>query len=416
MQFQFHNVLGQVRGVELPASSLINVNKIGIDASSVGLAPTKKSDLVLWPDTETFYMLPWVENICAVMCEVHELDRDNQDADPRTILRITLEEIHDEMGFSYRARPELEFYLLKEDFTPFDNAGYMNLPPMDKGALLRREIVEKMSYFQLFAKTLHSECGPGQNEVEFEFNNALKAADGIQFVKQLVRMLAPKYGAKVTFMPKPFADAAGSGLHIHQTVLNAKGENIFQAKDGGLSEDAKHFVAGILKHVDEILSFCCPTINSFKRLVVGHEAPVYKTWGIANRIALIRVPGYESGRLEFRAGDPSMNIHLTLALLFNAGIDGIKKQIEPPEPSSADLDSLNQEELDKQSIELLPKTFEEALKKAEASSFVKNTVSKDLLEIFIKTKKRELESFRKEVGEFNNKKIEQWEIQHYWDY
>ncbi|MFX1254508.1 MAG: glutamine synthetase family protein [Promethearchaeota archaeon] len=415
IQFQFTNILGQLKGVELPASSLVNVNKIGIDASSVGLAPTKKSDLVLWPDISTFYLLPWVSqsNVCAIMCEVHELDTNKLDADPRSILRRTLEKIHDEMGLFYRTRPELEFYLLKEDFIPFDNAGYMSLPPIDKGSLLRREIVDKMSYFELFAKTLHSECGPGQNEVEFEFNDAMKSADGLQFTKQLVRMLAPKYNARVTFMPKPFADAAGSGLHIHQIVCNTEGENIFCKKDGGLSKEAEYFVGGLLNYVDEILAFCCPTINSYKRLVVGHEAPVYKTWGIGNRTALIRVPGYESGRLEFRVGDPSMNIYLVLALLLAAGVEGIKNQIEPPEPSTVDLDSYTKEQLIEMNVELLPKTLEEAIKKAETSSFVKQIISSDLLEIFVRTKKEEIDSFKKEVGEFNSEKIEPWEIKHY---
>jgi len=266
---------------------------------------------------------------------------------------------------------------------------------------LRRTIADDMLSMGIPVKTIHHECAFGQQEIEFNVLDALKQADNTQTAKLIIKAESTFEELISTFMPKPFPKQAGSGLHIHQ-YLTKEGKNIFSDEEKGISDTLLYFVGGILEHVDAMTAIFNPTTNSYKRLVPGHEAPVHKSWGIANRTALIRVPGYEKkARIEYRATDGATNIYLASALLLAAGLEGVKKKIEPIPPTTRNVEKLTSQELKEMGITRLPSTFDEALANLEQSNFVKEVVGKDILEIFFEVKRAESKGYQeaKALGE-----------------
>jgi glutamine synthetase len=287
----------------------------------------------------------------------------------------------------------------------------MDLEPFDPFSDLRREIVDYCLELGIDVKYAHAEVGPGQQEIEMDFVNPLKAADELQTMKQIVRVTADKKGYQATFLPKPFAGEAGNGLHIHQRLLDNNNESIFGNKSS-ISEHGLYYIGGLLKHSPAMTAFNNPVTNSFKRMTPGHEAPVYMSWGIGNRTALVRIPGYEESiRIEYRSADGASNIYLILALQLSAGLDGIANKINPPEPLSIDITKLPPETRKEKRIGQLPTNLFFALEAMSSSPFIEQVVSKQLLTVFHKQKLLEWD-------EYNSGKqaVTPWEFRQFLNY
>ncbi|MFX0207828.1 MAG: glutamine synthetase family protein [Candidatus Hodarchaeota archaeon] len=412
IQFQFTDIFGNLKGVEMPSYLLTKAlnERVGIDGSSVGLAHTKKSDLSLLPDPTTLQSFPWNPKVARIICDVKKQDGGPFDCDPRSILRRVLSEAESK-GFNYLTRPEIEFYVFQKG-QPVDNAGYMDIEPLDKHAEIRREMVDYMINMGMQPKTLHHECGPGQMEIEFMMDDALRTGDNVQTLKLITRMVAYSHGLISTYMPKPIEGKAGSGLHVHQ-ILEHNGKNLFGNNPYHPSEICTQYIAGLFAHSNALTVIGAPTVNSYKRLIPGQEAPVYLTWGIANRTALIRVPGYESNvRIEFRAPDASSNIYLVLAGMLAAGIDGIDKKMHPADPVDYDLDSLSELELVNKGIETLPSNLGLALEHFRNSELMKRTFGQVLIDAFSKVKEDEWNTYST-VENPKTSQVTQWEIDRY---
>ena len=413
---QFTGADGNLKGVELSKRAFSKIDQIGVDGSSIGFLRSKRSDMIISPDPTTVTVVPWQDNTACVFCDLRSTGSQERIAnDPRGILAEANKALIDEFGANYYARPEMEFYILDSKLNPVDSATYMGLPPRDKGYFVRKMIIETLELINLPFKTFHSEVGKSQHEIEFQSLPAVAAADGVQYFKQISKMVALNHTEDwlITFMPKPFIDDAGNGMHIHQMV---RGENtdLFQKSSSELSEFALHFIAGQLHYASEIAAITNPIINSYRRLVPGIEAPVYITWGIANRTALIRVPGYESGRLEYRAADAASNIYFTLAMLLTAGMEGVRKKMEPPPDADFDADILSLEELKARNVDLLPRTLVEALKMFKKSELTKKVLGSALHKELYEARMKEWEEFTNEYS-FEKKEVTPWELERYID-
>ena len=287
----------------------------------------------------------------------------------------------------------------------------MDLEPFDPFSDLRREIVDYCLDMGINVKYAHAEVGPGQQEIEMDFEDPLKAADDLQMMKQIVRISADRKKFQATFLPKPLAGEAGSGLHIHQRLLNTNNESIFGNK-AHISDYCLNYIGGILKHAPSMTAFFNPLTNSFKRLTPGHEAPVFLSWGIGNRTALVRIPGYEDSiRIEFRSADGASNIYLILALQLSAGLEGIEKKIPAPEPLSLDITKLSQELRKEKKIGQLPTNLFFALEAMTTDPLVEKVLGKQLIDIFFKQKLQEWD-------EYNNGKqaVTPWEFRQFINY
>jgi len=409
VQFHFTTVFGELKSVEFPADIWDHMKEgTGVDGSSLGFLLTEQSDMKIVPDLKSLAILPWEPRVARFICDIYGNDNQPHSTDPRYILKKIIEQAK-EFGFEYKTRPELEWYFLDYDLEPFEEGEYMDTLPFDELGFLRRNIAADMQDMGIKVKTIHHEVGNAQQEIEFMVFDALIQADHTQTAKLIIKAESLFNDLIGSFMPKPFPELAGNGFHIHQ-YLTKDGENIFADKEKGISDTLRYFVGGILEHVDAMTAIFNPTTNSYKRLVPGHEAPVYKSWGVANRTALIRVPGYEnSARIEFRATDAATNIYLASALLLAAGLDGIKKKTEPIEPTTKNIEHLTEAERKEMGISKLPGSLSEALDALEKNSFVKNVLGKELLDIFLKVKRNECKQYEeaKAIGE-----SDEWE----WEY
>jgi glutamine synthetase len=413
---QFTGADGHLKGVEISKNAFAKADQIGVDGSAIGFLRTKRSDMIIEPDPLTVTRIPWQDNTTCVFCDLRSTSTHEQiSSDPRGILARVTRELKDEYQAEYFTRPEMEFYVLTPDFHKIDSGGYMSLPPKDKGYFLRKLIVNTLDEVEVPYKTFHSEVGPGQHEVEFEAMSAIRAADNVQFFKQIAKMVALEHTEDwiVSFMPKPFINESGTGMHIHQMISSPE-KNLFKGSGSELSEFALYFIGGQLHYASEMAAITNPIINSYRRLVPGIEAPVYKTWGVANRTALIRVPGYEAGRLEYRSPDAATNIYFTLALLLAAGLEGVRRKLDPPEEAEFDADTLSLKELKEKGIEILPRTLEEALEEFRKSKFVENILGSALHQEYYDTRLKEWDDFCSEYN-FEKREITKWEIEHYCD-
>lgn len=416
IRFQYTDIFGSLRGLEIPEQNFEKFlqNGIGIDGSSVNFLSAESSDLTLKPDIATFQTLPWNNSIAKLTCDVEKTDGTPYEADPRTILQNTLQKI-EAKNWSSEVRPELEYYLIQPDgshiLTSSWTTNYMDLEPFDPFSDLRREIVDYCLDIGINVKYAHAEVGPGQQEIEMDFVDPLKAADDLQMMKQIVRISANKKNYQATFLPKPFAGEAGSGLHIHQRLLNSNHESLFGNKSH-ISDYCLNYIGGLLKHAPAMTAFYNPLTNSFKRMTPGHEAPVFLSWGIGNRTALVRIPGYEdSVRVEFRAADGASNIYLILALQLSAGLDGIERKIPAPEPLSLDITKLSQEIRKEKNIGQLPTNLFFAIESLSTDPLVVQVLGKNLIDIFFKQKMLEWD-------EYNNGKqaVTPWEFRQFLNY
>ncbi len=413
IQFQFTTILGELKTVEFPTNIWDDMKDgTGVDGSSLGFLLTEQSDMKAVPDYSTFTILPWEPRVGRFICDLKDDKGQPHPTDPRGILRKVIAQA-EEMGYEYKTRPELEFIFLDSEGEPLDDGGYMDTGIFDPLSELRREITDDMLDIGIGVKTIHHECAKGQHEIEFTVLDALHQADNVQTAKLIAKTRAMLNGVICTFMPKPYLNDSGSGLHIHQ-YLTKDGENIFAGeKAGEVSEILRYFVGGILKHTSEITAFLNPTTNSYRRLKPGHEAPVFKAWGVANRTALIRVPGYEKkARIEYRAADGATNIYIASALLLAAGLDGVKNKIEPIEPTKKNVENLTEDERNTMGIEMLPSTLEEAINIADKSEFARQTLGNEFVDIFIREKRKEIAELKK-INAKNEEEELEWEYEKY---
>src|SRR3954466_1649494 len=407
----FTDILGQLKSFSVNTQELGDAFEggMGFDGSSItGFNAIEESDMIAMPDASTFRILPWrpeEAGVARMFCDVVTPEREPYEGDPRYVLRRALERA-ESMGFDrFNVGPELEYFYFKDSKSTevLDEGGYFDLTTLDAGSDLRRETVLALEKLGIHVEYTHHEVGPSQHEVDMRYKNALEMADDCMTYRIVVKEYAMKYGYHATFMPKPLFGENGSGMHVHQS-LSRDGKNAFYDADDPyyLSPVAKSFIAGQLKHAREISPLFAQWVNSYKRLVPGFEAPVYLAWSRRNRSALIRVPLYHPGkesatRAELRCPDPAANPYLCFAGMLQAGLEGVEKGYELPEPMEQNLYHLSQEELAHQGIEQLPATLGEAIEVAAESELVLRTLGEHTFRRFVEIKRQEWDDYRVQV-------------------
>lgn len=422
VSLQFSDLLGVVKEVIIPIRELEGALTRGVwfDGSSIeGFARIQESDLFLKPDPTTYCVVPWdSENgkTARFICDLYKSDGTSFEGDPRFILKKAVLEAS-KLGYEYNTGPEPEFYLFKKNDTsktlPVDEGGYFDLSSLDTYSILK-EIMNSLSMFSINAEASHHEVGPGQYEIGFNYAHAIETADRLLTLKYTVKKIAQKNGLHATFMAKPMMGLAGSGLHVHQSLFDAKTQNNLFYDDNdkyNLSKIAYSFIAGQMEHIRAICAILCPTVNSYKRLVSGFEAPVYITWASMNRSSLIRIPKWfgqnKSARVELRCPDPTCNPYLAFAVMLKAGLDGIKRNLAPPDAVEENVYHFDSEDLKKRHVNVLPSSLLDALSEMKNDKLVIETLGNSLLEKYVAIKTKEWEEFKVEVTP--------WEITKYLD-
>jgi glutamine synthetase len=423
LNLQFTDIMGSLKQVTAPVKSLPDIMKYGawFDGSSVeGFARIHESDLYLKPDPSTYSIIPWLGskegNTARLICDIYRPDGNPFEGDPRFILKKILEKAR-KMGFKYNTGPEPEFFLFRNDSTdllPMDSDGYFDLTT-DQAHEIRREITAALEMFGIDVEASHHEVAPGQHEIDFRHGNALTTADRLLTLRVTVKSIAQKNGLKASFMPKPLMGINGSGMHVHQSLFNVKTKkNIFYDPKNayGLSKSAFNFIAGQLHHVKGMMAVICPTVNSYKRLVSGYEAPVYISWARINRSALIRVPQWfedkpNSARIELRCPDPACNPYLAFAVMLAAGLDGIENKIKLSDPVEEDLYTFDEAKLMSRKINTLPSSLFEAIYELKKNKLMQEVLGEHLYLKYINIKTREWNEFKTQVTK--------WEVEKYID-
>ncbi|MCP8310376.1 MAG: type I glutamate--ammonia ligase [Candidatus Methylarchaceae archaeon HK01M] len=418
VDLQFVDIMGQLKTCAITAERLPKVLEDGLwfDGSSIeGFVRIFESDMFLMPDIETYAILPWTDGkIARIMCDVYLSEGKPFEGDPRFILKRVLKKAS-KMGFKYKVGPELEFFIFKNSNgnlkpEPHDIAGYFDFSTRDLAADLRREVVSDLEAMEIKIEMSHHEVAPGQHEIDFEFDEALTIADRVMTYKAAVKTVAMKYSLYASFMPKPLFGINGSGMHVHQSLWKENKNEFYDPKEiGNLSDIAKQFIAGQLAHVRSMSAVLAPTVNSYKRLVPGYEAPVYICWGRINRSALIRVPNTREGkeastRVELRCPDPSSNPYLAFAVMLASGLDGIKNKMMPPEPVEEDVYHFDDKRLAELYIATMPGSLDEASSEIAKDKIVQEALGKHIYEKLIEAQKRQWEEYRIQVTEWELKK------------
>jgi glutamine synthetase len=432
---QFTDLLGVTKEVIIPVEQLEGALSDGVwfDGSSIeGFARIQESDLFLKPDTATYAVVPWLsENgkSARLICDIYRPDGGAFEGDPRFILKRAVDAAA-EKGFEFNVGPEPEFYLfrtdaekrispiariLKEQRTlPLDHGSYFDLSSHE-GYKVIKKIIGALENFGINVEASHHEVGLGQYEIDFHYGGCLDTADTVLTLKSCAKKIAQMHNLNATFMPKPAMGKPGSGMHVHQSLFDIKaGANAFydEGHEYNLSKAAFSFIAGQIKHINGMCAILCPTVNSYKRLVSGFEAPVYVTWAAMNRSALLRVPKWfkaksEAARIELRNPDPACNPYLAFAVMLKAGLDGIENNLEPPESVEEDIYSLDDESLANKKIDILPGSLGDALYALKKDGLMRETLGEHLFERYIDVKSREWDEFKKQVTE--------WEVETYLD-
>lgn len=415
IRLQFTDILGTIKNVEIPVSQLEKAlnNKMMFDGSSIqGFVRIEESDMYLYPDLDTFMIFPWTTGkgkVARFICDIYTADGKPFEGDPRNNLKRVLKQM-EELGFShFNVGPEPEFFLFKLDdrgeptLEVNDNGRYFDLAPTDLGENCRRDIVLELEEMGFEIEASHHETAPGQHEIDFKYADALAACDNIQTFKLVVKTIARKHGLHATFMPKPLFGVAGSGMHCNISLFKGN-ENAFYdpSSDFGLSETAMQFMAGILKHVKGFTAITNPTVNSYKRLVPGFEAPVYVAWSGKNRSPLVRVPASRgiSTRIEVRSVDPSSNPYLALAVILASGLEGVRQQLTPPAPVNRNIYAMTPEERKENGIDQLPAQLDDALRLLEQDEVIKGALGPHIYENFKEAKEIEFEIYRSTIHEW----------------
>lgn len=412
VRLQFTDILGTIKNVEIPISQLEKAlgNKMMFDGSSIeGFVRIEESDMYLYPDLDTWVVFPWTAEkgkVARLICDIYNADGTPFAGDPRNNLKRVLKEM-EALGFTdFNLGPEPEFFLFKLDekgeptLELNDAGGYFDLAPTDLGENCRRDIVLELEEMGFEIEASHHEVAPGQHEIDFKYENAVTACDEIQTFKLVVKTIARKHGLHATFMPKPLFGVAGSGMHCNVSLFKNEKNAFFEPTgDLQLSSTARQFIAGIIKHAPNFTAVTNPTVNSYKRLVPGYEAPCYVAWSAQNRSPLVRIPASRglSTRVEVRSVDPSANPYLAMAVLLQAGLDGIKNQLTPPAPVDRNIYAMSREERLEEGIIDLPSTLAQALDLLKADETMTAALGDHILEHFLEAKEIEWEMFRTQV-------------------
>ncbi len=422
VRFWFCDVLGYMKSFAVIPSELENAFEegMGFDASCVrGFSQASESDMLAYPEASTFQILPWRPErnaVARMFCSIKTPEGESFDGDSRYVLKRQVSKAA-ELGYTFNVGPELEYFYFKDSAGTevLDHGGYFDLTSLDMASDLRRDTILTLEKMGIPVEYSHHENGPSQQEIDLRFADALTMADNVMTYKLVVKEIATKYGVYASFMPKPLADKPGSGMHIHQSLFDAEGNNAFFDKsdpDGfNLSQVAKHYIAGLLKYAPEYCLLTNPSVNSYKRLVPGGEAPVHITWARNNRCALVRIPGYkphkeEACRVELRSPDPSANPYLAFSAVLAAGLKGIEDEL-PLQSSIEDRDwsHLSRHELRQRGIETLPDTLGEAVERFAESELMKEVVGDHIHSFLVDTKRKEWDDFLKHVSS--------WELERY---
>ncbi|RHW37957.1 type I glutamate--ammonia ligase [Neobacillus notoginsengisoli] len=412
IRLQFTDILGTIKNVEIPISQLEKAldNKMMFDGSSIqGFVRIEESDMYLYPDYDTWVVFPWTSEkgkVARLICDIYNADGTPFGGDPRNNLKRILKEM-EEMGFTtFNIGPEPEFFLFKLDqngeptLELNDKGGYFDLAPTDLGENCRRDIVLELEEMGFEIEASHHEVAPGQHEIDFKYADAIRACDYIQTFKLVVKTIARKHGLHATFMPKPLFGVSGSGMHCNLSLFKGS-ENAFYDKNGELqlSENAYHFIAGVLKHATSFTAVTNPTVNSYKRLVPGYEAPCYVAWSAQNRSPLVRIPASRglSTRIEVRSVDPSANPYLAMAVLLKAGLEGIKNKMTPPHAIDRNIYVMSKEERLEEGIVDLPSTLAQALELLQSDEVIVSALGEHIIEHFVEAKEIEWDMFRTQV-------------------
>jgi glutamine synthetase len=416
----FTDVAGTLKSVAIAPAEVEGAfaEGIGFDGSAIeGLARTYEADMLAVPDPSTFQILPWrgeIDPTARMFCDIQTPDGLAAAADPRNVLRRALAKAS-EMGFSFYIHPEIEFYLLKssqfgeEGPIPVDKAGYFDNVPGGTAQDFRRRAVSMLEQLGISVEFSHHEGGPGQNEIDLRYADALTMADNIMTFRTVIKEVAIEQGVYATFMPKPFTEHPGSGMHTHMSLFEGD-TNAFFDPSGHyrLSKTAKHFIAGLLRHAPEITAVTNQYVNSYKRLWGGGEAPSFVCWGHNNRSALIRVPLYKpnkgnSSRIEYRAIDSAANPYLAYALLLSAGLKGIENEYELPAETEDNVWALSDSERRAMGIQPLPQSLDHAIRKLEESELAAETLGEEVFSYVLANKRREWSDYRAQVTPFELK-------------
>lgn len=418
LRLMFTDILGIVKNVEVPMSQLDKVldGKMMFDGSSIeGFVRIQESDMYLKPDLDTWLVFPWETEtsrpgkVARLICDIFNPDNTPFSGDPRTNLKRVLEEAN-ELGFTeFNLGPEPEFFLFKLDENREvtdkldDKGGYFDLAPTDEAENCRRDIVLELEALGFEIEASHHEVAPGQHEIDWKYANAVEACDNIQTFKLVVKTIARQYGLHATFMPKPVFGINGSGMHTNISLFTKDG-NAFYDEEGEmqLSQTAYQFLAGLLKHAKSFTAVTNPTVNSYKRLVPGYEAPVYVAWSGCNRTPMIRVPESRgvSTRLEVRSVDPSTNPYLALAVLLKAGLDGIKNNLTAPGPTSDNIYLMNKQELTDAGIDSLPEDLNKAVEYLKEDEIIIDALGEHIFNNFVASKQVEWDGYKAFVSEW----------------
>ncbi|NLJ30927.1 MAG: type I glutamate--ammonia ligase [Clostridiales bacterium] len=422
IRLQFTDILGALKNVAITSSQIEKAldNKCMFDGSSIeGFVRIEESDMYLYPDLDSFVILPWHTQhgrVARLICDIYKPDGTPFEGDPRDVLKRTVRQAAD-MGFTFNVGPECEFFLFNTDefghptTVTYDTAGYFDLGPSDLGESARRDICLNLEEMGFEIEASHHEVAIAQHEIDFKYSEALSAADNILTFKMVVKSCADSHGLCATFMPKPVYGRAGSGMHTNMSLFRGD-RNVFYDPESetGLSHIAGNFIAGILKHIRGMCALTNPLVNSDKRLVPGYEAPCHIAWTLRNRSALVRVPASRgaSTRIELRNPDPACNPYLEFAVLLAAGLDGIKNDMTPPEAVSANIYDFDREEREAAGIGSLPGDLNEAISEMKKDPLIRETLGEHVFRKYTEAKEKEWYDFSTtvtewELGQYLNK-------------
>jgi glutamine synthetase len=421
INLQFTDIVGMVKNVTIPVDQLRDCIDHGVwfDGSSIeGFARIAESDMFLIPDLTTYALIPWDTGAgvttARMICDVYTPDGRPFPGDPRHVLKRVLAEA-EELGYEYNTGPELEFFLFRPGPDgrpapiPHDDAGYFDVPT-DMAVHVRRQMVKALHAFGIRVEASHHEVAPGQHEIDIQYGNALQTADNAVTFRVALKAIAQRNGLYATFMPKPISGINGSGMHVHQSLFSIEDRrNLFYKPSDayGLSEIARHFIAGLLAHAKGMAAVLAPLVNSYKRLVPGYEAPVYVSWGRTNRSALVRVPRITRGRtqatrIELRCPDPACNPYLAFAVMLKAGLDGIKRSLPLIDPAEEDLYHVDPRQ---RNLETIPGSLGDALAALSTNDLIQSALGPHVYERFLEAKTLEWQEYQGYVT--------QWEVDRY---
>ena len=413
----FTDILGALKGFAITAQELEEALEqgVGFDGSSIeGFARIDESDMVAMPDPTTFRILPWRPRqnaVARMFCDVLTPQWQPFKGDPRHVLKQTLERAAS-LGYTYYVGPELEYFYFRnsEGTDVLDEGGYFDQTPLDLATELRRETVLTLEEMGIAVEFSHHEAATSQHEIDLRYSDALTMADNVMTQRLVIKEVAMRNGLYATFMPKPIANVNGSGMHVHQSLFKGATNAFFDGDSPShLSPLALSFVAGLMHHAPAITAITNQWVNSYKRLIVGYEAPVYISWASVNRSDLIRVPAYKEGRedsvrIEYRAPDPACNPYLAFAVMLAAGLDGAERNLPAPDPVQENVFNMTDEERNRRGIDTLPGSLREAILLTENSDLVRRTLGDHVFNSFIQNKKIEWSQYQAQVTNYELKR------------